>query len=198
MKQFIALLLGIAAVNAAPGVAPEVAPDVAGRVKAENLEKLSIYDLAVAKLRAGKKLTDEEIDECDQKFRAYFEELAEKNDVRDNSLFTQDDQFEFYVTAIKMALIDFPDHGGWPFRSTLRLTVEETLKERTKDTDDSFLLFCAIFPSLSRSDVDHAVFCYKKLKASDEFLAKTAENWLDNHFRSDELKAKFKKAAGIN
>lgn len=189
--------LGIAALHAAPGAAPEGAPGLAERIKVENLDKLSIYDAAVLKIRAGKQLTEKEIDECDVKFRAYFDELAEKNGVRDNAQFPQDDQFDFYVTAVKLALIDFPDHGGWPFRSTLRLTVQETLKERTENTEDSFLLFCAIFPSLSKGDVEHAALCYKKLRKSDEFLTKTTDGWLAEYFLNEKVKADFKKAAGI-
>lgn len=200
MKIFYAILFYITTACAIPGAQPDTDADksLAERLKQENLDDVSIYDAAVAKLRAGIELTEEKTDECDRKFRAHFEELAEKHGVRDNTLFPQDVQVEFYVTAVKMAMIDFPDHGGWPFRSALRFTVAKTMKERTVETDDSFLLFSAVFPSLSRGDVDHAALCYKKLKESDEFLAKTTRSWLEEHFKNDEVKARFKEAAGIN
>jgi hypothetical protein len=191
-------LFSITTACAIPGAQPDADKGLAERLKQENLDEMSIYDAAVAKLRAGMKLTEEETDECDRKFRAHFDELAEKHGVRDNTLFPQDVQVDFYATAVKMAMIDFPDHGGWPFRSTLRFTVAKPLKELTAETDDSFLLFCAVFPSLSRGDVDHAALCYKKLKESDEFLAKTTRSWLEKYFKNDKVKAKFKEAAGIN
>jgi len=144
-----------------------------------------LIDAAVAKLRDGKQPTAEEIAECEAEKSAYYKELSEKYGTVNNTRFGWRAQADVYIVMIKMALLDFPQHGGWPFRSDLRFLVHHELRVRTETSEDPFLHFCAIFPSYSRGNVDHAIACYKMIQKNDPFLAKIAVDWANRLPESD-------------
>jgi len=150
-----------------------------------------LIDAAIDKLRAGEKLTQEEISKCEEEKHEYHQALIKKNETPINTEFGRKDQADFYIVVIKMALIDFANHGGWPFRSGLRRHVAEELKSRTASSDDPFLHFCAIFPSFSVGDLEHAIASFKFLQEHDPFLAEIATEWRSVHLPESENKAKF-------
>lgn len=180
-------------------------PDAAPEKKANPLVALdknaSVYDKAIHKLRSGQEVPAEDIETCRKEFLKYHNELSKKNGVPYNTGFSENDRTDCYIQAVKMAIIDYPQHGGWPFRSDLRLTVLGGLKKRIKADNDPFVVFCAIFPALDGNDVDFAAESMNKLIKDDPFLAKLTERWLVNFWiRSDERAKRiepFLKATGI-
>lgn len=156
-----------------------------------------LIETAIAKLRTGEKLTPEEIAACEAEKDAYYEVLSERNDTRINTQFNKQDQRDCYMVMIKMALIDFPNHGGWPFRSALCRAVAGELKSLSETSKDPFIHFCAIFPSFHKRDMDHAVASYKRLEKADPFLANFAKKWTIEHLANSKLKTEFMNAAGI-
>jgi hypothetical protein len=158
---------------------------------------LPLIQAAITKLRDGKELTQEEIESCEAERAAYYKILSDKNGTGLNTGFAKYDQCDCYIMMIKMALITYKNHGGWPFRSTLRLLVAEDLKKIAENTNDPFIHFCSIFPSLSKRDVKHAVSSYLTIRKSDPFLADIAEKWTKQHLDDSETKTEFMKAAGM-
>lgn len=166
-------------------------------VIAQEKPDFPLIDAAIANLREGKQLTNEEIEKCEAEKNVYYDALAEKHGTNQNTQFDKQDQADCYMVMIKMALIDFRTHGGWPFRSTLRFHVAEELKTRTETSEDPFLHFCAIFPSYSRGNVEHAIACYKMIHKNDPFLAKIAVDW-GNRLPESDNKTKFMDATKEN
>jgi hypothetical protein len=160
-------------------------------------QEFTLIEAAIAKLREGKELTKEEIERCEAERQVFYEKLSKKNGTGDNTEFAANDQCDCYILMIKMSLINFKNHGGWPFRSTLRLMVSEELVKRAEQTNDPFIHFCLIFPCLSQNDVKHAAASYKSIQKSDPFLAGIATKWAKERLRDSETKTEFMKSAGI-
>lgn len=153
-------------------------PEAAEPEANQDADKPSVFDAAVAKLRAGKKPTDEEKAACNEAFSELYDHYAEKNGIRNNMRWAEEDQMDYYFNAMKMAMIDPRTHGGWPVRSDIRFAVRETLKEKSRTSDDAHLLFCAFFPVFYSPDIEYAIDCYKRLEKADEFLARVTRTWM--------------------
>ncbi len=160
-------------------------------------QELKLIEAAIAKLREGKELTKEEAERCGAEWQDYTAKMFAKNATDSNTEFEKIDQRDYYIGAIKMALIDFKNHGGWPFRSSIRFMVSEELVKRAEQTNDPFIHFCLIFPCLSNRDVKHAAASYKSIQKSDPFLAGIATKWAKERLRDSETKTEFMKSAGI-
>lgn len=150
-----------------------------------------LMDAAIAKLRKGEVLGAEEVARCEVERSVYYDALIDKYKMDKNTRFCTPDQVQCYLVMIRMALIDPVNHGGWPFRSTLRLMVRSELKNQTADSKDPFLHFCAVFPSLARQDVEHAVQCMKFIQQHDPFLAENALAWAKKGLPDSDVKKNF-------
>lgn len=161
----------------------------------------SPYDAAIQKLRTGATLTEEEKTKCSEAWEQFYQGLFKKHEVEDNTALPEAARVEFFITALKMAMIDPSGHAGWPFRSDLRRVVLSGLKKRVEETNDLFVVFCTIFPALDAGDQEYAAQSMNKLIKGDQFLAQLAGKWMTNYWiRSDEDLKKlepFLKATGI-
>ena len=157
----------------------------------------TVYDFAIDKVRNGGVIPVEEVVNCSKAFIQYYDDLSVKNDTRNNNEFSENDRVEFYINAVKMAIIDPTNHHAWPFRSELRFTVLNGLKKEIEQCNDSFALFCSIFPALDNGEQEYAVEAFKKLVERDEFLAKLTLQWLINDYNRPKIKEQFLKAIEI-
>ena len=180
-----------------PDQAPKE-PATTGNVATDGL---SICDEAIQKLRAGKDLPAEEREKCSNAFAQYYEDLSKKYETTNNTDFPEKVGTEFYINAVRMALIDPSQHGGWAFRAPLRMTILSGLKKRIEEKNEPFAIFGAIFPSLDSGDQEYAAQAMNKLIKDDQFLAKQAGTWLSNfRINKDEDLKKYEiflKATGI-
>jgi hypothetical protein len=156
-----------------------------------------VIETAIAKLRAGEQLTQEEIAACEAEKSVYFEMLCERNETRSNTRFSPEDRRDCYLVMIRMALIDFQNHGGWPFRSSLCRLVHKELKALTETSTDPFVHFCAVFPSFHKRDIEHAVASFKMVEKNDPFLAEHAKKWAVGYLSKSQARTEFFEAAGI-
>jgi len=142
----------------------------------------SLYDAALKKIRAGRELTAEEKAKCNTAHQQYFDDLCVKNETPLNTQFPEKDRTDYYIYSVKMSIIDFNTHGGWPFQSDLRLMVLSGLKKRIEENNDPFVVFCSIFPALDAGEQEYAAQSFNKLLKADVFLADLAGQWLANHW----------------
>lgn len=156
----------------------------------------TVFDSAIQKLRDGKVLTAEEVSKCTSVFHDQRNKLKTKYHVDDCADLPEAEQMEHFIDCMKMALIDRPNHGGWPFRSRICHHVYKGLKKKIESNNDPFLLFCAIYPTLDADDEDLAVIYYKKLKTTDRFLANKIIE-ISRGFMNPEIMLSFAKAIGL-
>ena len=161
----------------------------------------ALYDAALKKIRAGQELSEDEREKCNKAFAAYFDKLCVKNEVQTNLEFSEKDRTDFFINAVKMSIIAPDTHGGWPFRSDLRLIALGGLKKRLEENYDPFIAFCTIFPALDAGDQEYAGKAEKKLMETDRFLAVLVSKWLVKFWINDTKDAKtlepFLKITGI-
>lgn len=138
----------------------------------------SIYGEAIRKLRAGQEISEAEKEKCHKAFLKYYADLETKHGTGDNTKFPEDDRTDYFITAVKMALIYPQQHGGWPTRSDLRYKVLSGLQKKLEKNDDLFLVFCTIFPALDTQHQDYAGQSMSRMMKEDPFLAKIAEKWI--------------------
>lgn len=136
-----------------------------------------LVDRLVHKKRKGEKITEVEREQCLEAFQKYHEKLTEKHGTRRNYKFREPDRAEYYVRAVKMAIIFPRKHGGWPFRSRVRFSALPKLKELYEEREDPFLLFASIFPLVTINQTEEAAQAYQTLRKSDPFLAKMVSQW---------------------
>lgn len=141
-------------------------------------------DLALRKIRQGEPISDADRLTCRRDLSDYYDDLCRKHGLKNNDAFPEPDRTLFYTTAIKTAIIDPEENGGWAFRSTLRFRVLDQLRTMISTSNDPFLAFCAVFPALDRNDTTYAVKCFEILKERDAFLADLAVKWSFQWFRN--------------
>ena len=180
---------------------PDQAPKEPATTGNAATDGLSICDEAIQKLRDGKDLPAEERKKCSNAFVQYYEALSKKYETNNNTAFPEKVGTEFYINAMKMALIDPSQHGGWAFRSPLRMTILSGLKKRIEEKNEPFAIFGAIFPSLDSGDQEYAAQAMNKLIKDDQFLAKQAGRLMTKfRIKNDEDVKKYEifiKATGI-
>lgn len=148
-------------------------------------------DKAFAGLRQGTRPTIREIYQSEAEWSAYYQDFNERRaSPRDNGAL-RDRQADCYKVMVKMALINFGQHGGWPFRVDFRYQIGDELKQRAATSDDTLDHFCSIFPALITGDPDHAIRSFKFIQTHDPFLAEVAAEWVLAHVPSSEHKVKF-------
>jgi len=140
-------------------------------------------DLALMKVRQGEPISDEERLACRNELIDLYEILCRKHEVNSNTAFPEPDRTLYYISAIKTAIVDPIENGGWAFRSSIRLLVLDQLRSMMLTTNDPFLAFCAIFPALDHNDTSYAVTCFEIIKEHDAFLADLAMKWSFQSFR---------------
>ena len=145
----------------------------------------ALYDAALKKIRAGQELSAEEREKCNKAFAACFEQLCVKNETETYLAFSEKDRTDYFINAVKMAIIAPELHGGWPTRSDLRLVVLSGLKKRLEAGYDPFVAFCTIFPALDAGDQDYAGKAERILMRMDFFLADLASKWLASYWLDD-------------
>ena len=150
-----------------------------------------VIDATFASLRQGIRPTIQEIYQCEAEWGAYFREFNEaKSPPRDiHNLRAR--QVDCYKVMIKMALINFGQHGGWPFRVDFRFQIADELNQRAATSNDTLDHFCSIFPALITGDPDHAIRSFKSIRARDPFLTEVAAEWVLAHVPASAHKAEF-------
>jgi hypothetical protein len=139
---------------------------------------LSICEDAIQKMRSGKELPAEEIKKCSAAFAQYYEDLSKKYETENNTDFPDTVRVEFYINAVKMAMINPSEHGGWPTVSPLRMEALSGLKKRIEDKNEAFAILGAIIPSLDSGDQGYAAEAMNKLSKNDPFLSQQAGKWI--------------------
>lgn len=170
---------------------------VAANAPAANDRGLAALDDAVKKVKAGDRLTPREKELCHNAFLARQKELFDNHHTESNTGLPEAARTEYFVNAMKMALIDFSQHGGWPTRSEIRLTVLGGLKKMITKREDSFVRFCAIFPALDGNDGKFAVESYKMIEKTEPYLAERIAEWIYGYYENAEAKDAFVKSTGI-
>ena len=134
-------------------------------------------DRLVAQKLSGSDMSRDDHNKCKTAFKKYYDSLMNKYKVSSNVDFGEPDRTEFYIMAVKMAVLDWKEHGGWPFRSALRLEVYAELEKMAKINKDPFVKFCLIFPALDTEHEDSAVKAFEDLLISAPNLAELATLW---------------------
>ncbi len=141
-----------------------------------------LLDGMIARLRQGEALSDQDRVRCRAEFSQYFERLQAVQPSRSNHQFTEPDRTDYYLNAVRMALIDEKEHGGWPFRSALRVPVIAEINRRLAVSYDPFLEFSILFTIMQSNSDDFAVRVYRRIREADPFLADTAIAWSFRQF----------------
>ncbi len=164
-------------------------------------------------MREGQHLTQDDRERANRRFSSYFNELSAKHGVQSNYRFGEPDRTEFYVNAVKMAIIDPNKHGGWPVRSGISRMVYRNLQQQIKEEFDAYRLLSAALPALQETgNSGYAIKAFETLLEKDPFLAKhlvglSAANlfnadWLIDHYldsgRKDMARKVGEMAAGID
>ena len=130
----------------------------------------------------GISLSPEEKEGWQKIFLQYGNKLKRKYRT-ENYDFPEPARSEFYINAMKMAIIYPEQHAGWPFRSRLSRCVFDGLKMKMEKTDDPFLSFCAVFPALYEHKKNYAIKCFDKLIDTQPLLAIAIMNWSDQSYK---------------
>ena len=117
--------------------------------------------------------------------------LSSRNGTSQEIHFHGPDRIAFFIIAMKMAIIDFENHGDWIPRFALRFHVTDDFEKLTRTSEDPYVHFAAIFSSLSRYRGHHAIQCLEFLKQNDPYLAKTAAQWVEEHIPDSPTKTAF-------
>jgi len=134
-------------------------------------------NLALQKLRNGEELTDADRSRCGDAPELYFEAIKRSTGETMNYSFPEPERTQFYMLALKAAIVDWDRHGGWAFISTIRRRVRPQLKTLYAETPDPFKAFCLLFLALDNGDVVHAGQMLDTLVEQDDFLADMAVQW---------------------
>ncbi|HKO49632.1 MAG TPA: DUF1266 domain-containing protein [Polyangiaceae bacterium] len=132
-------------------------------------------DLAADGLLAGRELTDGAIEECGAAFSRLFEFLSQRYGTEDNCQFGPD-RVTFYLYCIKLAALEHPDHGAWPFKARLRAGLAQSLLREVESSADAWRHLAWVTPALLTRDVAAAERLYRKLPP---VLARLALQWVN-------------------
>lgn len=134
-------------------------------------------DLALRKLRNGETLSAAERQRCSDAPERYFEAISHATGLKQNYNFPAVERTQFYRLAIAAGIVDWDRHGGWAFKSEIRLHVLSQLKAQYDENPDSFTAFCLLFLVQGAGIDEPAGQLFDFLCAHDDFLAREAVRW---------------------
>ncbi len=149
--------------------------DPAERVAEQQAACARVLDDILARVRAGRAPTDQDLASAQSAFLSFYDALAARNGTESNLEFADDDRALFYAAALKMAAIDHPGHDAWPMKSGVRAKVLGPLRRRLS-SNDPWLYLSAIQPALVERSPKIALHCYAQIER-DPFLARLAVRW---------------------
>lgn len=140
------------------------------------------WDALAKRVLSGETLPAETIAACHQQFLDYYETLRAKNKAQDLYGLSDEDNAAHYVNAIKLAVIDPKQHGGWPVRHVGISRAYAVIKTRLQTEGDASLMVAAIVPAIANDDAAFAIAVYKKLQAKDSAWAKYILTTVQRYF----------------
>lgn len=134
-------------------------------------------DRVLEKLRNGETPTAAELARCGEAPPRYFDAVSRATGRSMNVQFPEPERTQFYLLAIQAGLVDWPQHGGWAFKSDLRHLVVPRLETLYAEKPEPLTAFALLFPALERGDVARAGEWLDRLLEQDDFLARKAVEW---------------------
>lgn len=137
---------------------------------------LDPIERALAKVRGGEELTDEELARAGDAFSAYYQSLSRRHRTEDNTRFGRDG-LHFYEMALKMAALGHPGHNAWPILSGVRWQLAPDVTRALQNRRDPWMHLMAIQPLLLAGDRAAAEASLEALEGA-EFERALAIRWL--------------------
>lgn len=138
------------------------------------------WDDALNDMRDGKALSTERREVLRRDFDSFYQLLTTKHRVRDSARFGEPDRTNFFVAAMKMAILDPREHGGWGFVSELRENAVKNLTESALAGSDPYARFAYIFPAAALDRPWQAAIAFDRLRREDRWLAGEAMRLASN------------------
>jgi hypothetical protein len=136
---------------------------------------LLTIDAAAAASLDGAAVSEETLKKCGLAVQAFYRHLSRVTGKQDNSAFSPEQQASFFLSAVKVATLDHPDHNAWPLMASIRRSVLEPLTARLGSEQNAWIKLALITPALLRRDVEFAARLYHELPAR---LAAVARAWV--------------------